>query len=74
MDKIRFGLSFMVMMFSILFNTIDAAMLTKAPEPLSEQSLTDTDAFADVIAFREDLCRQSYSTVKNFNKDSELFC
>lgn len=41
MDKIRFGLSFMVMMFSILFNTIDAAMLTKAPEPLSEQSLVE---------------------------------
>lgn len=41
MDKIRFGLSFMVMMFSILFNTIDAALLTKAPEPLSEQSLVE---------------------------------
>lgn len=41
MDKIRFGLSFIVMMFSILFNTIDAALLTKAPEPLSEQSLVE---------------------------------
>ncbi len=41
MEKIRFGLSFIVMMFSILFNTIDAALLVKAPEPLSEQALVD---------------------------------
>lgn len=41
MDKIRFGVSFIVMMFSILFNTIDAALLTKAPDPLPEQSLVE---------------------------------
>ena len=41
MAKIRFGLSFIVMMFSILFNTIDAALLVKAPEPLTEQALVD---------------------------------
>ena len=41
MDKIKFGLSFIVMMFSILFNTIDAALLTKAPDPLPEQTLTE---------------------------------
>ena len=41
MDKIKFGLSFIVMMFSILFNTIDAALLTKAPDPLPEQTLIE---------------------------------
>ena len=41
MDKIKLGLSFIVMMFSILFNTIDAALITKAPDPLSEQTLID---------------------------------
>ncbi len=41
MEKIRFGISFIVMMFSILFNTIDAALLTKAPEPLTEQTLVE---------------------------------
>ena len=41
MDIIKIGLSFIVMMFSILFNTIDAAFLTKAPEPLTEQVLVE---------------------------------
>lgn len=41
MAKIRLGLSFIVMMFSILFNTIDAALLVKAPEPLTEQALVE---------------------------------
>ena len=41
MDQIRHWLSFAVMMVSILFNTMDAALLTKAPEPLSEQSLVE---------------------------------
>ena len=41
MDKIAYGISFIVMMFSILFNTIDAALLTRAPEPLTEQALVE---------------------------------
>lgn len=41
MDKITYGISFIIMMFSILLNTIDAALITKAPEPLSEQSLVE---------------------------------
>ncbi len=41
MSKIVYGISFIVMMFSILFNTIDAALLTKAPEPQNEQSLVE---------------------------------
>ena len=41
MDQIRHWLSFAVMMFSILFNTMDAALLTKAPEPKTEQELVD---------------------------------
>lgn len=41
MAKITYGISFVVMMFSILLNTIDAALLTKAPEPQTEQALVD---------------------------------
>ncbi len=29
------------MMFSILFNTIDAALLVKVPDPLNEQALVE---------------------------------
>lgn len=41
MDQVTHWLSFVVMMFSILFNTMDAALLTKAPEALSEKELTE---------------------------------
>ncbi len=41
MKAIRSGISFILMMISILLNTIDAAFLTKAPEPLSEQALVE---------------------------------
>lgn len=41
MEQIRYWLSFAVMMVSILFNTMDAALLTKAPEPKTEQELTE---------------------------------
>lgn len=41
MVEIRHWISFIVMMFSILFNTMDAALLTKAPEPKSEQELIE---------------------------------
>lgn len=41
MAKITYGISFIVMMFSILLNTIDAALLTKAPEPQTEQTLVE---------------------------------
>lgn len=41
MAEIRYWLSFIVMMFSILFNTVDAALLTKAPEAKSEQELVE---------------------------------
>ena len=37
--KIRMGLAFIVMMFSILFNTMDASLILKAPEPESEKEL-----------------------------------
>lgn len=41
MDQITHWLSFIVMMFSILFNTMDAALLTKAPDAQSEQTLVE---------------------------------
>ncbi len=48
MSLIVYWLSFAVMMFSILFNTIDAATLKKAPEAKSEAELVEMqDIFED---------------------------
>ena len=55
MDKIRYGLSFVVMMFSILFNTIDAALLTKAPEPLNEASLVEMNGKFDEYELADEI-------------------
>lgn len=55
MAKIRFGLSFIVMMISILFNTIDAAFITKAPEPLTEQALVEMSGKFDEYEISEEI-------------------
>ena len=55
MAKIRFAVSFIVMMFSILFNTIDAALLTKAPEPLDTQSLVEMQERFDEFELAEEI-------------------
>ena len=55
MAKIRFAVSFIVMMFSILFNTIDAALLTKVPEPLDTQSLVEMQERFDEFELAEEI-------------------
>lgn len=55
MAKIRFAVSFVVMMFSILFNTIDAALLTKAPEPLDTQSLVEMQERFDEFELADEI-------------------
>lgn len=47
MAKILNGLSFVVMMFSILFNTIDASLLKNAPEAKSEAELAEIQDIFD---------------------------
>ena len=47
MVKILNGLSFIVMMFSILFNTIDASLLKDAPEAKSATELTEMQNIFD---------------------------
>ncbi len=47
MVKILNGLSFVVMMFSILFNTIDASLLKPAPEAKSETELAEIQDIFD---------------------------
>lgn len=47
MVKILNGLSFVVMMFSILFNTIDASILKPAPEAKSETELAEIQDIFD---------------------------
>ena len=68
MEKIRMGISFIVMMFSILFNTIDAALIVKAPEPLAEQSL---------VEMSEKFEKKEYSKAKDYfrvGKGSKITC
>lgn len=55
MSKIKFAVSFIIMMFSILFNTIDAAFLTDAPEPLPEQSLVEMSEKFDEFEISEEI-------------------
>ena len=55
MDQIRHWFSFAVMMFSILFNTMDAALLTKAPEPQSEKELVEMQEKFDEYELGEEI-------------------
>ena len=55
MAEIRHWLSFIVMMFSILFNTTDAALLTKAPEPQSEQKLVEISGKFDEYELSDEI-------------------
>lgn len=41
MDIIRTVISYIVLLIPLLFNTLDAALLVNAPEPLNEQALVD---------------------------------
>lgn len=63
MDQVTHWLSFVVMMFSILFNTMDAALLTKAPEPLSEQELTEMHEKYDEYELGEEITVVKTSSV-----------
>jgi hypothetical protein len=51
------------MMFSILFNTMDAALLTKAPEALSEQELTEMHEKYDEYELGEEITVVKTSSV-----------
>ncbi len=55
MVKILNGLSFVVMMISILFNTIDAALLKKAPEAKSEAELVEMQNIFDSFDISDEI-------------------
>ena len=55
MDQIRHWLSFAVMMFSILFNTIDAAFILPPPEPKTEAQLAEMNAMFDEVPLAEEI-------------------
>ena len=55
MTKILNGLSFVVMMFSILFNTIDASFLKPAPEAKSETELTEIQDIFDNYSISDEI-------------------
>lgn len=70
MDQIRHWLSFAVMMFSILFNTIDAALLTKAPEPLNENSLVEMSEKFDEYELADEITVVKASRLSNAQRHS----
>ncbi|MBQ4625753.1 MAG: hypothetical protein IJB45_00700 [Clostridia bacterium] len=65
MAKIRVGISFILMMLSILFNTIDAALLTKAPEPLTEQALAEMSEKFDEFELSDEITVIRSSSLSN---------
>ena len=72
MGKIRFGISFIVMMFSILFNTIDAALLTKAPEPLAEQALVEMNEKFDEFELADKITVIKASSLSNSQRQAVI--
>ena len=53
--KIRMGISFIIMMVSILFNTIDAAFILPPPEPKTETQLAEMNAMFDEVPLAEEI-------------------
>ena len=70
MDQIRHWLSFAVMMFSILFNTIDATFITKAPEPLNENSLVEMSEKFDEYEIADEITVVKASKLSNAQRHS----
>lgn len=55
MAKIKMAFSFILMMFSILFNTIDSALILKAPDPKTEQELIEMSEKFDEYALADEI-------------------
>ncbi len=63
MQEIIKWLSFAVMMFSILFNTIEASVLKKAPEPKNEEQLIELQNRFDKPALNDEITVISISSL-----------
>lgn len=55
MAVIKVAVSFILMMISILFNTIDSALILKAPEPKTEQELVEMNGKFDEYALADEI-------------------
>lgn len=55
MAVIKMAVSFILMMLSILFNTIDSALILKAPEPQTEQELVEMNGRFDEYALADEI-------------------
>ena len=55
MAVIKVAVSFILMMISILFNTIDSALILKAPEPKTEQELVEMNGRFDEYALADEI-------------------
>lgn len=55
MAVIKVAVSFILMMVSILFNTIDSALILKAPEPKTEQELVEMNGKFDEYALADEI-------------------
>lgn len=55
MAVIKVAVSFILMMLSILFNTIDSVLILKAPEPKTEQELVEMNGKFDEYALADEI-------------------
>ena len=66
------GISFIVMMVSILFNTIDAALLVKAPEPQTEQALVEMSKKFDEYDLADEITVVKASALSNAQRHTVI--
>ena len=73
MVKILNGLSFVVMMFSILFNTIEASLLKPAPEAKSAEELTEIQDIFDNYDIADEITVISFGELSHEQRHTIIF-
>ena len=70
--KIRLGISFIIMMVSILFNTIDSALVFKAPEPKTEKELVEMSGRFETFDLEEEITVVSLSKLSSSQRQAVI--
>ncbi|MBQ9851214.1 MAG: hypothetical protein IJO36_10985 [Clostridia bacterium] len=70
MAKIRFGISFIIMMVSILFNTIDSALVFRAPEPKTEKELVEMSGRFETFDLEDEITVVSLSKLSSSQRQA----
>lgn len=68
--KIRFGISFIIMMVSILFNTIDSALVFRAPEPKTEKELVEMSGRFETFDLEDEITVVSLSKLSSSQRQA----